>query len=329
MTVDAFIKYNRIGNQAVVFIKVAGEWRLNKGTWYAAAAYGIWGAFPLYWKRLENVSALQLIGHRIVWSCLVLLGIILCMRRFLSFHWTALTPKVVRIYIAAALLIAVNWLVYVWAATHGFIVEASLGYFINPLLSIFLGVVFLRERLRAWQWVPIGMTALGVLYLTFAYGRPPWIALVLAFTFGLYGLVKKTAPLTSLSGLALETGLLFVPAMVYLIYQDYIGQGAFLHTGTGQSLLMAGTGLITTIPLLFFASAAQRIPLYMMGILQYITPTLQFLIGVGVYREPFPTSRFIGFGIVWLALVIFGIEGVWSHRIRIEVIGKTQPQHRN
>jgi chloramphenicol-sensitive protein RarD len=239
------------------------------------------------------------------------------MRRSREFRTAALTPSVVRIYTAAALLVGINWLVYVWAVNAGFIVEASLGYFINPLLSIFLGVIFLRERLRVWQWLPIGLTALGVLYLTFTYGRLPWIALTLAFTFGLYGLVKKTAPLGSLYGLALETGLLLLPALLYLVYADGIDQGAFLHTGTGSDLLMMGAGLITTAPLLMFASAVQRIPLFLVGILQFITPTLQFLIGVLIYQEPFTYDKLIGFGMVWIALIIFGVEGYFARRGQI------------
>ena len=241
------------------------------------------------------------------------------MRRTRAFRVTALTPSVVCIYTAAALLVGINWLVYVWAVNAGFIVEASLGYFINPLLSIFLGVIFLRERLRSWQWLPIGLTALGVLYLTFSYGRLPWIALTLALTFGLYGLVKKTAPLGSLFGLALETGLLFLPALLYLAYADSTGRGAFLHTGARSDLLMAGAGLITTVPLLMFASAVQRIPLFLVGILQFITPTLQFLIGVLIYQEPFTSDKLIGFGFVWVALIIFGIEGYLANRRQFAV----------
>jgi len=279
----------------------------------------IWGLFPLYWKWLQHVPALQLICHRILWSCLILAGVILCMRRTRAFRKAALTPSSVGIYTAAALLVGVNWLIYVWAVNNGFIVESSLGYFINPLLSIFLGVIFLHERLRAFQWLPIGLTALGVLYLTVTYGRLPWIALTLAFTFGLYGLVKKTAPLGSLFGLALETGLLFLPALLYLVYADSTGRGAFLHTGARSDLLMMGAGLITTVPLLMFASAVQRIPLFMVGILQFITPTLQFLIGVLVYHEPFTCNKLIGFGFVWVALIIFGVEGYLANRGQVAV----------
>jgi chloramphenicol-sensitive protein RarD len=183
-----------------------------------------------------------------------------------------------------------------------------------------MGVIFLRERLRAWQWLPIGLATAGVLYLTFAYrvgaahGALPWIALTLAFSFGLYGLIKKVAPLSSLYGLTLETGILFLPALAWLIYADLIGQGAFLHTGAVPDLLLVGAGAVTTVPLLMFAAGARRIPLSLVGILQYITPTLQFLLGVLVYKEPFTHTRLIGFGIVWIALIVFGVEGFLAHR---------------
>jgi chloramphenicol-sensitive protein RarD len=182
------------------------------------------------------------------------------------------------------------------------------------LLSVLMGVLFLHERMRSLQWVPLGLAAVGVLYLTFAYGSLPWIALTLAFSFGLYGLVKKTAPLGSLYGLTLETGLLFLPALLYLLYADATGQGAFLHTGAISDVLLVGAGLMTTIPLLMFASAARRIPLSLVGILQYIAPTLQFLLGVLVYREPFTHAQFIGFGMVWIALILFGVEGFLASR---------------
>jgi chloramphenicol-sensitive protein RarD len=216
--------------------------------------------------------------------------------------------------LVAAVLIGVNWLTYVWAVNAGFIVETSLGYFINPLLSVLMGVVFLRERLRPWQWAPLGLATAGVLYLTLAYGSPPWIALTLAFSFGFYGLAKKTAPLGSLYGLALETGFLFLPALAFLGYAEAAGQGAFLHSGPLPDLLMIGAGVVTTMPLLLFASAAQRIPLSLVGVLQYIAPTIQFLLGVVVYHEPFTPSQMIGFGLVWIALALFAGEGLLAQR---------------
>jgi chloramphenicol-sensitive protein RarD len=298
---------------------------MNKGVWYAVGAYVAWGLFPVYWKWLHQVPALQLLSHRIVWSSFLLLAVILLTKQWQAFRAAALTWGVLRIYLISAALIGVNWLTYVWAVNAGFIVETSLGYFINPLLSVLMGVVFLRERLRAWQWLPIGLATAGVLYLTFAYrvgaaegltahGALPWIALTLAFSFGLYGLIKKVAPLNSLYGLTLETGILFLPALAYLIYSDVAGQGAFLHTSTGSDLLLVGAGAVTTVPLLMFAAGVRRIPLSLVGILQYITPTMQFLLGVLVYKEPFTHTRLIGFGIVWIALIIFGVEGFLAHR---------------
>jgi len=287
---------------------------MNKGIWYGIGAYVTWGLFPIYWKWLHHVPALQLLGHRILWSFLMLFVAILTSRQWNIFRAAVLAPRVLRIYLAAAVLVGINWLVYVWAVNAGFIVETSLGYYINPLLNVLMGVLFLHERMRSLQWVPLGLAAVGVLYLTFAYGSLPWIALTLAFSFGLYGLVKKTAPLGSLYGLTLETGLLFLPALLYLLYADATGQGAFLHTGAISDVLLVGAGLMTTIPLLMFASAARRIPLSLVGILQYIAPTLQFLLGVLVYREPFTHAQFIGFGIVWIALILFGVEGFLASR---------------
>jgi chloramphenicol-sensitive protein RarD len=286
---------------------------MKKGIWYAIGAYCAWGLFPIYWKWLHNIPALQLIAHRIAWSFILLAIIIFVTRQWRSFH-SSLNRRVLLIYLAAAVLLSINWLTYVWAVNAGFIVETSLGYFINPLLSVLMGVIFLRERLRPLQWVPVGLAAAGVLYLTFAYGSLPWIALTLAFSFGIYGLVKKTAPLGSLYGLTLETGILFVPAVGFLIYLQTMGQGAFLNSNPITDLLLVGAGLVTTLPLLMFASAAQRIPLSMVGVLQYIAPTLQFLIGVLVYREPFDHSHLIGFGMVWLALILFWGEGFWASR---------------
>lgn len=292
---------------------------MKKGILYGIGAYVLWGFFPIYWKLLHHVPALQLLGHRIGWSFLLLAAVI-----WLSGQWpelrAALNRRTFLIYSLAAVLIGLNWLTYVWAVNAGYIVETSLGYFINPLLSVLMGVIFLRERLRAAQWLPVGLAAAGVIYLTFVYGRLPWIALALAFTFGLYGLVKKLAPLGSLYGLTLETGILFLPALAYLVFVERNGQGAFLHTGLLSDALMVGAGVVTTIPLLMFASAARSIPLTMVGILQYIAPTLQFLLGVFVYKEPFDHAHLIGFSIVWLALVIFWVENFVYHRFVVQPV---------
>lgn len=292
---------------------------MNKGIVNGIAAYALWGFFPIYWKLLHEVSALQLLGHRIAWSFLLLLGVIIITRQWDDFR-SKLDARTFGIYLIAALLIGINWLTYVWAVNAGLIVETSLGYFINPLLSVLMGVLFLRERLRVSQWIPVALAALGVLYLTFVYGRPPWIALLLAFTFGFYGLVKKLAPLGSLYGLTFETGILFLPALAYLGIVQAGNTAAFLHSGITLDLLMIGAGLVTTVPLLMFASAAKQIPLTMIGVLQYLAPSIQFLLGIFVYKEVFDNSRLIGFGLVWLALIIFWVENYLTNRLAVEPI---------
>ena len=287
---------------------------MSRGTWNAVGAYALWGLLPVYWKCLQHVPATQVLCHRIIWSFLTLLVLILLLRKWNAFRTAVVGPRVLRAYAAAAVLIGINWFTYIWAVNAGFIVETSLGYFINPLLSVLLGVVFFRERLRPWQWFTIGLAAAGVLYLTIAYGTLPWIALTLAITFGLYGLVKKIAPLESLYGLTLETGILLLPAFMFLLYSDRAGHGAFLHAGAISDVLLVGAGFITAVPLLMFSSAARRLPLSLIGVLQYIVPTLQLLLGVLVYREPFTIVKLIGFGIVWIALIVYAVEGLIVHR---------------
>jgi chloramphenicol-sensitive protein RarD len=286
----------------------------KKGILYAFGGYFIWGLVPIYWKTLKHVPAMQLIGHRIAWSFILLAAMLFVTRKWPEFMVLASERKILRIYFVAAVLCGANWFIYVWAVNAGYIIEASLGYFINPLLSVLLGVIFLRERLRFTQWIAIGLAAVGVVYLTVRYGHLPWIALGLAITFGFYGLVKKTAPLGSVYSLTLESGILLIPGVIFLVYQEWIGLGSFLHTGLQSDLLMAGAGLITTIPLLMFTSAARRIPLTTMGVLHYITPTCQFLLGLLVYKESFSRSQALGFGIVWIGLIVYCVEGLVTNR---------------
>jgi len=294
---------------------------MKKGILYGMGAYVLWGFFPIYWKFLHRVPALQVIGHRIGWSFILLIAFILVTKQWQDFRSTALGSwKIFGIYLIAGVLLTINWLVYVWGVNAGFIVETSLGYFINPLLSVLLGVIFLRERLRLAQWVPVIIAAIGVIYLTFVYGRLPWIALSLAFSFGFYGFVKKLAPLGSLYGLTLETGIVFPVALIYLAVIEFSGTAAFLHGNALTNILLIGAGVVTTIPLLMFASAAKQIPLTVVGLLQYIAPTIQFLIGVFIYKEPFDRAHLIGFGIVWFALVIFWVENYIAHRAPVEPI---------
>lgn len=290
---------------------------MKKGIWYALGAYVLWGLFPVYWKVLGGIPSLQMLGHRIIWSFLLLIAVILIARQWKGFR-ASLNRRVLLIYSIAAVLIAINWLTYIWAIGAGFIVETSLGYFINPLLSVLFGVIFFRERLRPFQWIPIAMAAVGVLYLTFAYGSLPWIALTLAISFSIYGLVKKTAPLGPFQGLTLETGVLFLPALAYLLYSEFTGTGAFLHSPAYINLMLFGAGAVTMAPLLLFASAARRIPLSTIGVLQYTNPTMQFILGTLVYHEPFNVHRLVGFSIVWVALILFGLEGLIARR-RLQV----------
>lgn len=287
---------------------------MSKGMWYALSAYLLWGILPVYLKSVQTVPSAQILGHRIVWSVL-LLGLIVSWQH----QWKEIgnlfrTPRAMVILVIAACLLAVNWLTYIWGVTSGFVVETSLGYFINPLVSVLLGVVFLKERLRIWQWLPIGLAAAGVIFLTWSYGRLPWIALVLAFSFGTYGLLKKTAPASALQGLMVETSLLFIPAIAYLVIVDMQGIGAFGRESFSLTFLLSFAGLATTVPLLLFASGARLIPLSTLGILQYVAPSAQFLLGVMVYREPFDTSKLIGFAIIWLALILFYLESFLTKR---------------
>ncbi len=293
---------------------------MNKGILSGIAAYAMWGFFPIYWKLLHDVPALQLLGHRIGWSFGLLILYILITKQWSDFRSVAFDRKILGIYAVAGILLSLNWLIYVWGVNAGFIIETSLGYFINPLLSVLFGVLFLRERLRPMQWVPVIIATIGVIYLAVTYGRLPWIALSLAVSFGLYGLVKKLSPLGSVYGLTLETGIVFPIAMIYLVVIQFSGTGAFLHDGVIVDLLLVGAGVVTTIPLLMFASAAKQIPLNMVGILQYFAPTIQFLIGLFVFKEPFDTTRLIGFGIVWVALIVFWVENLVSHRAPVQPI---------
>ncbi|HSM70105.1 MAG TPA: EamA family transporter RarD [Anaerolineales bacterium] len=295
---------------------------MNKGILYGIGAYALWGFFPIYWKALHVVPALQVIGHRIAWSFILLLAYIVARGQWRAFRGSVMNWRTIGIYSIAAVLLSFNWLIYVWGVNAGFIVETSLGYFINPLLSVLLGVLFLRERLRPMQWLPIGLATIGVIYLTFAYGRPPWIALSLAFTFGFYGFVKKLSPLGSLYGLTLETGIVFPIALIYIAFLGFNGNGAFLSEGAQIDLLLIGAGLVTTIPLLMFASAARQIPLTIVGLLQYIAPTIQFLIGVFFYKEAFDLSRLVGFSIVWVALIIFAVENYLANRVTVKPVAQ-------
>lgn len=277
----------------------------------AVGAYLLWGVLPVYWRLLKSVPPLQILCHRIVWSVLFL-AVLLGVRR----EWRALAEharcrRTLTYYGLAAALLSVNWFTYIWAVNSERIVESSLGYFINPLMSVVFGVVLLGERLGRLQWTAILLAAGGVAWLTWDYGRPPWVALFLATSFGLYGLAKKKAPLGALPGLSLETAALFLPALGWIWWTEQSGVAQFGHTTWAVNLLLAGTGVVTALPLLLFAHAAQRVKLSTMGLLQYMAPTCQLVIGVAVYGEPFGRSRAVGFSIIWIALGLY-----WAASVR-------------
>jgi chloramphenicol-sensitive protein RarD len=287
---------------------------MNRGILYAIGAYGLWGVFPIYWKLIHSVPALEIIGHRMVWSFVIVLLLVLVSENLEGIKSAFRSTKTIFTFLVTAILLSINWFVYVWAVNTGFIVETSLGYFINPLVNVVLGVIIFREKLRLWQWIPVGIALTGVLYLTISYGSLPWIGLTLAFTFGFYGLLKKTASVNSIQGFTLETGFMFLPGLIYLLVLEFSAVGTFPHGTLTESILLVLSGLATALPLILFGAAARRIRLSELGFLQYIAPTFQFLIGVIVYGESFSADRMIGFGLIWLALVIYTFDGIKSHR---------------
>ncbi|MCJ7537527.1 MAG: EamA family transporter RarD [Anaerolineales bacterium] len=290
---------------------------MNKGVLSGVAAYLIWGFFPIYLKSLQVVPALQIMLHRVVWAFIFVLLLTLLRGKWSQIKDSLRKPRVILTYTLTAVLLSFNWLVYIYGINSGQVVETSLGYFINPLLSVALGVVILRERLRPMQWLPVGLAGLGVLYLTLQYGSLPWIALALAFSFGTYGLIKKIAPLGAVDSLFMETGIIFLPALLYLLFSENQGGGAFGHFGWEITILLVFSGVVTALPLLLFGRAARSIPLSLLGILQYIAPTVQFLLGIYLYQEPFTLTLLVGFAIIWIALLIFTLEGIFNHRKRI------------
>ncbi|GLW08838.1 protein RarD [Microtetraspora sp. NBRC 13810] len=286
----------------------------RRGLLYGVAAYAMWGLFPLYWPLLEPAGPVEILAHRMVWSLVAVLGILAVRRHWSWFAPLVRQPKKVALLALAALIISVNWGVYIYAVNTGHVVESALGYFISPLVSVLFGVVLLRERLRRTQWVAVGLGTIAMVVLAVDYGRPPWIALVLAASFGTYGLIKKIANVGAAESLTVETLAFLVPALAYLFVLQGSGQGTFGGHGVGHAALLALSGVITAVPLLFFTAAAIRVPLTVIGLLQYIAPVLQFLVGVLIIRETMPPSRWAGFAIVWIALAIFTWDSLRNAR---------------
>lgn len=290
---------------------------MRSGIFFAATAYALWGMFPVYFKMLQDIAAPQILMHRIIWSLAFVLAALAWRRQWLWLPQLLRQPRVLLGFGVSAVLLSSNWLIYIWSVNSGRVVDASLGYFITPLVNVLLGYLLLKEKLRPLQWVAIALAAAGVAWLTWQNGQLPWIGLALAATFGTYGLLRKTAVLGPLEGLTLETLLLVPLALGYLALLSGQDQNAFHTASTATRWLLAASGPVTAIPLLLFAAGARRIPLSTLGVLQYIAPTLQLLIGVWLYHEPFSGARLIGFVIIWAALAVYSAEGLWqAHRSR-------------
>ena len=287
---------------------------MSQGLWAAVGAYFIWGLFPLYWRLLAQVPAAQIMAHRIVW-CAAFVGIYLTLRKG-PLWWRGLIaqPRLMALLATSAVLVSINWWVYIWAVNSGHVVETSLGYFINPLVSVLLGVVILGERLRLAQWLATGVAAAGVVYMSWGFGVPPWIALTLAASFGTYGLIRKIAVVEAVQGLAVESSVLLLPALLFLGWSESHGVGRFGHIDLAHNALLVFGGLITALPLVLFAYGARRVPLSLIGFVQYMTPTLQLLIGVLVFHEVFTRTHLIGFGCIWAALLIYAADGLLRRR---------------
>lgn len=286
---------------------------INRGFLSALAGYLLWAVFPIYWRQIKHVAPTEILAHRMVWS-VVFLAAVLIVRK----HWNWIRPTVRNRplflkCILAALVLSINWGVFIWAVNNGFIIESSLGYYINPLLNVALGMIVFKEKLRPLQWLPLILAVCGVLYLTVSYGRPPWIALILAGSFGTYGLIKKTTPLNSIESLSVETAVMFIPAVIYLTTLQLSGTAA-LGSNSPTTLFLMMAGVVTAVPLLLFAYGAQRIPFSTLGFLQYVAPTGQLLIGRFVYGESFESKQLIGYSIIWLALIIYSAESLTHYR---------------
>ena len=285
---------------------------MNRGVILALSAYIFWGIHPIYWKWLKHVHSVEIVSHRIFWS-FVFFVVILSLRK----NWKGLFDTVRSannkwILFGPAFLIGSNWAVYIWAVNAGYIIETSLGYFICPLISVLLGVIFLHEKLRRVQWIAVSIAALGVFYMTFVYGQFPWISLYLAVTWGTYGLLRKRSPLGPVQGLLLETAILSVPALIYIVVLFHTGSCSCLQDAR-TSLLLIGTGIISGLPLLVFIAGARLINLSLIGILQYVYPTMIFLIGFLMYHEPMDQGKLIGFVSIWIAILLY-IIGDIHHR---------------
>ncbi|WP_069171224.1 EamA family transporter RarD [Streptomyces griseus] len=291
-----------------------GKNEQRAGLLYGVGAYGMWGLVPLFWPLLEPSGAVEILAHRMVWSLGVVGVALLALRRWAWMGELLRQPRKLGLIATAAAVISVNWGLYIWSVNNGHVVEASLGYFINPLVTIAMGVLLLGERLRPAQWAAVATGLAAVLVLAIGYGQPPWISLTLAFSFATYGLVKKKVNMGGLESLAAETAVLFVPALGFLLWLGARGDATFLHGGAGHGALLAATGLITAIPLVAFGAAAIRVPLSVLGLLQYLAPVFQFALGILYFHEAMPPERWAGFALVWVALMLLTWDALRTGR---------------
>jgi len=275
----------------------------------------MWGLFPLYWTLLEPAGAVEILAHRVLWSLVTVVLVVAVLRRGRDVVAVLRNPRTRWLLLVAAAVISVNWGGYIWGVNNGRVVETSLGYFINPLVTVLMGVLVLGEHLRRLQWIAMAIAFVAVVVLTVDYGRPPWVALVLAFSFGTYGLLKKQAGVGAVESITLETLIIAPFAAAYIAWLVATGTSSFGSHGVGHALLFTTTGVITAVPLMLFGAAAIRVSMVSLGLLQYLAPTIQFALGILVFDEAMPASRWIGFGLVWVALVIFTVEAV-NHRRR-------------
>jgi chloramphenicol-sensitive protein RarD len=287
----------------------------RRGLWVAIASFVLWGLMPLYWHLLKSVPSLQIVAHRVIWSTLLVVAWLLWTQGRGWLRAALARPRAIWMLALSGLLIGFNWSLYVWAVNAGHVVETSLGYFINPLLNVVLGVALLHERLRPAQWLSVTLAAAGVAWLTMHFGQPPWIAICLALSFASYGLLRKLMAIDAVAGMGVESVYLFLPALAMLLWGESHGQSGFFGVwGFGVVALLVFGGALTALPLIGFSFAVRRVPLSTVGLIQYIAPTLQFLTGVFIFHEAFDRTRLVGFAFIWAALAIFAGEGLWRAR---------------
>jgi len=299
------------------------------GVSYTLGAFMLWGFLPLYWKALKQVSSPQILAHRILWAFVFVLVLVLIRRRWHDIRRSMSSKKNWITSSASAFFIGINWFLYVWAVNANHIVETSMGYFINPLISVLLGILFLKERLGFWQGVSVLLALSGVFYMTFMYGQFPWIAITLAVCFGTYGLLRKIAGVDSVTGLLVETALLSPIVVTYLVIQAVIGKSAFGTASVTIHFLLIFSGVVTALPILWFAHGTRRIPLSMVGFIQYVAPSLQLVIAVMIFREPFTRTHLVSFSLIWVALLLFTLSHTsWMQRIEPRILRKTANERR-